>query len=649
MFRLPGSLAALCLVALVDVAVPGIAVPGIAVFHAECRGNDQGDFYTAEAEAVAAAVDRVAAAVVQVELVGVAEVEGGEVAADAPSAGTVVDPAGLILASSMVTARPAASILVVLSDGSRLPAEVVAKDEGRELVLLRVQPPEPLSAVTISPVDDVRVGQYAIAVGRIRPEGPPARSVGIVSALGRLHGRALQTDARVSPPFYGGPLVNIQGEILGVIVPAMPEMGDGGDKAGWYDAGIGFVAPADQIAARLETMKKGETIRPGLLGIVAGNSDPFAEGTRVAAVRAGSPAAEVDIQPGDEIIEIDGVSVRRHAEVRQALGPRDAGTPVSVVLRRDGQKMTVRPTLVGEIPPFDPQMFGIWAEDRDGVRVSAVFPDSPAARSGFEAGDVVISIGDNEVESIEQLRKRVMTLRREQTVAVTVSREGASKVIEIAPQSIAGPLVDRLPSLPGEAIEGEWTVTELTLPDVPNKVAMIAPAEVPEGTPLGLLVVFAEPGVDDAKKLSEQLSEQWADVARENHLVVGILGSSDATRWNPDEAELGGRLAAMIRQRHPEILPAAVAATGNGAGAAMAIVAAWSEATPFVGVAVPSDVRPPAIRVTENDPAAPTQLLVRGGELPPWARVLGRAGYAVVTAGDDSEAVARWIWTLVRI
>lgn len=626
-----------------------LALGQAAVLTSECRGSDVGDFYVAEAEAVAAAVDRVAASVVQIELVGVAEVEGGEVAADAPSAGTIIDPEGLILASSMVTARPAASILVVLSDGSRLPAEIVAKDEGRELVLLRVQPPQPLPAVTITPVEGVQVGQYAIAVGRVRADGPPARSVGIVSALGRLHGRALQTDARVSPPFYGGPLLNIRGEILGIVVPAMPEMGDGGDKASWYDAGIGFVAPADQIAERLEKLKQGESIQPGQLGIVAGNSDPFAEGTRVAAVRAGSPAAEVGIQPGDEIIEIDGVPVRRHAEIRQALGPRDAETLVSIVLRRDGEQRTVKPTLVGEIPPFDPQMFGIMAEERDGVRISAVFSGSPAEKSGLELGDVILSIAENKVESVEQLRKRVMTLRREQPVTVTVSRDGASKAIEITPQRIAGPLVDALPPLPGEPIAGDWTVTELTLPDVPNKVAMLAPAEVPEGTPLGLLIVFAEPGVDDPDKLSDQLTERWRAVAREHHLVVGIIGSADAGRWTPEEAELGGRLAATIRQRHPEILPAAVAATGDGAGGAMAIVAAWSEATPFVGAAVRADVRPPAIRITENDPASPTQLLVRGGELPSWAEVLGRAGYAVVSGGDDAEAVARWIWTLVRI
>ncbi|WP_164101341.1 S1C family serine protease [Candidatus Laterigemmans baculatus] len=626
-----------------------LAFAQVALFGRACRGNDAADFYSAEAAAIAAAVERVAESVVQIELVGVAEVEAGEVAADAPSAGTIIDSEGLILASSMVTARPAASILVVLSDGSRLPAEVVAKDEGRELVLLRVEPSEPLSAVTLAPVEDVRVGQYAIAVGRVRAEGPPARSVGIVSALGRLHGRALQTDARVSPPFYGGPLLNIRGEILGIVVPAMPEMGEGGDKAGWYDAGIGFVAPADQIAERLEKMKQGASIRPGQLGIVAGSGDPFAPGTRVAAVRAGSPAAEVDIRPGDEIIEIAGLPVRRHAEIRQRLGPLDAETPVSIVLRRDGERLRVTPTLVGEIPRFDPQTIGLLAADREGVRVTAVFPGSPAEKSGFEVGDQIVSIAEIEVESVEQLRKRVLTLRRDQPITVTVSRDGAAQAIEVTPQRITGSLPDQLPPLPGAPIEGEWKVTELTLPDVPNKVAMLAPADVPEETPLGLLIVFAEPGVDNAMQLSDQLTDKWMAAAREHRVVVGIIGSADPARWTPEEGELGGRLAASIRQRHPGILTEAIAATGEGAGAAMAIIAAWTEATPFVGAAVPTDVRPPAIRITENDPSAPIQVLIRGGELPGWSEVLERAGYAMVRGGEDAEAVTRWVWTLARI
>lgn len=626
----------------------GLAVTVLAmgIVPASTSHADEVDFYVAEAEAIAAAVARVEASVVQIELVGAAASVTGEVAADAPTAGTVIGPEGLILASSLVVAEPAASILVVLPDGTRLPAEVVSRDEGRELVLLRVQPRSPLQAVTIRPVEDVRVGHYAIAVGRVRHDGPAARSVGIVSALGRLDGRAMQTDARISPPFYGGPLVNIHGEVLGIIVPAMPEMGGSGEQGGWYDSGIAFVAPADQIAPRLEKMIEGETIRPGKLGIVAGNNDMFADGTTVAAVRIGSPAAEAGIQPGDQILEIGGVQVRRHAEIRQLLGPRDAGTTVSVVVNRDGQQVSVTPTLVGEIPPFEPQMFGLWVDEQEGIRVTGVFPGSPAERAGFEIGDAIESIGKSPVESVEQLRKQVMTLRGEQATTATVRRKEEQLSLEVTPAKIAGSLADSLPPLPGEAIDGEWSVTDLTLADVPNAAVILAPAaEVPEGATLGLLVVFAEPGAKDLK----QVAEPWRDAAEEHQVVVGVIGSADASRWTGEEAELGGRVAGLIRKRFAAIDPAAIGVTGEGAGATLAMVAALSESSPFGGVAVAADVQPPAIRLPENDPASPTQLLIRGADLPRWAGPLGRGGYAVVQSGSGAAEVVRWVRTLARI
>lgn len=622
-----------------------MAVVALGVIPATVGHADEVDFFVAEAEAIAAAVARVEASVVQIELVGTAASTTGEVAADAPTAGTVIDPEGLILASSLVVAEPAASILVVLPDGARLPAEVVARDEGRELVLLRVQPRSPLQAVAIQPAEDVRVGHYAIAVGRIRHDGPAARSVGIVSALGRLDGRAMQTDARISPPFYGGPLINIHGEVLGIVVPAMPEMGGSGDKGGWYDAGIAFVAPADQIAPRLEKMIDGETIRPGKLGIVAGNNDLFADGTTVAAVRVGSPAAEVGIQPGDQILEIDGVRVRRHAEIRQLLGPRDAGTTVSIVVDRNGQQVSVTPTLVGEIPPFEPQMLGLWVDEQEGIRVTGIFPGSPAEQAGFELGDAIESIGSNPVESVEQLRKQVMTLRGERATTATIRRNEESRSLEVTPVKIAGSLPESLPPFPGDEINGEWSVTELTLADVPNVAAMVAPAEVPDGAALGLLVVFAEPGAKDLK----QVAAKWSAAAEEHRVVVAVIGSADASRWTGEEAELGGRVAGLVRKRFAVIDPAAVGVTGEGAGATLALVAALGESSPFGGVAVAGDVRPPAIRLPENDPASPTQLLIRGGDPPPWAGPLGRGGYAVVQSGSGEAEVMRWVRTLARI
>lgn len=622
------------------------------------------DYYKAEAQAIAVAVSKVGDAVVQIEVVGVAETPGGEVAADAPTSGTVVDPKGFILATSQVTARPSASILVVLQDGTRLPAEVVAEDKGRELVMLKVETDKPLPAIDVIPAEGVRVGQYAIAVGRILPDTPPAKSVGIVSALSRLDGRAMQTDARISPPFYGGPLINIRGQLLGIIVPAMPDMGGTGDKSGWYDSGIAFVAPAAQIESRLEKLKAGQSIQPGKLGIVAGSQDPLADGTSISAVRVGSPAAEVEMQPGDVIQKINGKSVLRHADIKQVLGSLDAGTEVTVQLLRDGQSLEVKPTLVAEIPPFEPQTLGVLVDDLDAdLKVTAVFPDSAAERAGIQRNDQITKIGDKQVKDLSDLRNRVLTLLGGREVAVQVQRQNKPLTLNATPESIANLWPFELPPLPVIDSEAEanldgdgnaakriddsanWTVTELSLPDVPNKAAMVSPPETAAKMPHGVLVRFTAPGEEDVAGLAEK----WKSLAAKFRVIVVIISSANAERWNPDEAVLAARFVSVVRKRFT-IQPFAIAITGDGAGASLAMIAAFTDAATFSGVAVPGDLKPPAIQLRENDPTKPLHLMVQSEEdLPTWGEVLRKAGYAVIKADADDEGVFRFTWGMGRI
>ena len=93
----------------------------------------------------------------------------------------------------------------------------------------------------------MRVGQWAIAVGRTFESDRTNMAVGILSALDRIWGKAIQTDAAVSPNNYGGPLVDIQGRVLGVLVPLSPEATDEVAGVDWYDSGIGFAIPAEHI------------------------------------------------------------------------------------------------------------------------------------------------------------------------------------------------------------------------------------------------------------------------------------------------------------------------------------------------------------------------------------------------------------------
>ena len=156
-------------------------------------------------------------------------------------------PTGYIVSSAFNFVQKPDSILVTLADGTRPPAKLVATDHSRMLVLLKVKSETALPVPEAVPANEMRVGQWAIAVGRTFEADKPNVSVGIVSALDRVWGRAIQTDAKISPNNYGGPLVDISGRVLGVLVPLSPDATSEVAGVEWYDSGIGFAVPLDHV------------------------------------------------------------------------------------------------------------------------------------------------------------------------------------------------------------------------------------------------------------------------------------------------------------------------------------------------------------------------------------------------------------------
>src|SRR5690606_1126752 len=138
-----------------------------------------------------------------------------EVAVDAPTVAVAVDDQRHFLTSSMVVRGNPTSILVVTPDGRRVVAEVVARDHARQLVLLRASDDTGAASLQFADVQPV-VGQSVVAIGRHSDGDMPAISTGILSATDRNWGLALQSDARVSSGFYGGPLIDLHGRVLGI-------------------------------------------------------------------------------------------------------------------------------------------------------------------------------------------------------------------------------------------------------------------------------------------------------------------------------------------------------------------------------------------------------------------------------------------------
>ena len=296
--------------------------------------------YAAEEKAFQAAVDRVAGSVVRLETVGGLERAEGLVFGNGPSTGLVVDGRGHIVSSGFNFLRKPDSILVQLADGTRKAARLLATDHSRKLVLLKIELDDKTSLPVPAFAENhtIRPGQWAIAMGRTFPGNRPNVSVGIVSAVNRIWGKALQTDAAVSPNNYGGPLIDIHGRVMGVLAPFSPQGDSQTTGLELYDSGIGFAIPATDVLRSVERMKKGQDLYGGFLGIGFKQPNPSTADAVVAGCKPDSPAQKAGLKAGDRIVLADGKKVGRAADLREAVGRRYAGDKITITVLRDGRE-----------------------------------------------------------------------------------------------------------------------------------------------------------------------------------------------------------------------------------------------------------------------------------------------------------------------
>jgi S1-C subfamily serine protease len=633
---------------------------------------DDAAYQQALAAAVRSAAARVLPSIVTIEIISAGGEASGDVEQDAPTSGVVVDPSGLILGSSIVVRRPAASILVVLPDGTRHAAKVVARDHHRELVLLRITTAPSLTAIDLSSKPDLRIGATTIAVGRYGGQSAPMVSRGVLSATGRLDGIALQSDARVSPALYGGPLIDLRGNVLGILIAAVAE-GGAEDSTSWYDSGIAFAIPADVILRKLDRLKSGQDVKKGLLGIVGKSRDPYEDGADVAAVRTRSPAEAAGIKAGDRILTVDGKEVRRHQEIRQVLGSFDAGEQVRVGLSRDGKPFEVEVELAESIPPLRPQRLGIVvgeqapaeppapgetaapAETAAQVVIEAVLPASPAD-GPLQSGDVLLRLGEAEVADGESLRRQLISAEPNKPIQVAYRRGDQQGEASITPVSIAGAIVVQTPEAWNASGQAEWQVQELKLPEAANAAAYVAPPADDVTARLGLLVLL----LGSTQGAPAEVLKNWAEPARQSGVVVCAIAPEESRRWQPKEIEVVASFAAAVLKKanidRTAVAVAAAGALASGkveAADSMALAVAMSQSSTFFGVAISAETRPPAVRLRENEPSTSLQLLLpveSADELPTWGAAIETAGYPIVRGGQlDELTLLKWVRLLQAI
>ena len=567
-------------------------------FTAQDAGSD-----SLEQAALRRAAQAVADSVVQIETVGGLERVDGVLVGTGPTTGLIVAQDGYIISSAFNFIQQPASILVVLPGGQRKPATIVARDQSRMLVLLKVQADGPLPVPLPAAGEEMEVGQWAIAVGRAFPGEQINVSVGILSAVGRIWGKAVQTDAKISPSNYGGPLVDIQGRVLGVLVPLSPEAESEVAGAQWYDSGIGFAVPLTDILQRLDQLRSGQDLLPGILGIALKSQDLYAEGTEIGVVQYKSPAADAGLKAGDQIVEINGTPIQRGAQLKHALGPLYAGDAVRLVVLRSGQRIETQAVLTDKLLPYERPFLGILPQPpgADGVRVRFVYPGSGAAQAGLQPSDRITALAGETVADAEQLRNLLANRQPLEVVELGIDRGGTDLMLTATLGRLPSEIPPALP--PAEVPAGsdaaapETGIIEVRVAEHPNPCTAYVPENYDARRPYGLLVSLDPPGTKD----STALFDQWQEVCSQHDLILLAPRSQDPTRWLPTEVDFVRKTIDQMVGRY-RIDASRIVMHGREGGASMAYLVAFSQRDAVRGVVAEDAPLPLGLRQPVNEP-----------------------------------------------
>ncbi len=258
--------------------------------------------------------------------------------------GFIIDPSGLVVTNNHVISD-ADEINVILNDGTKLTAEIVGKDSKSDLALLRVHPDKPLKAVKFGDSDKLRLGEWVIAIGNPFSLGGTV-TAGIVSARNRdinsgPYDNYIQTDAAINRGNSGGPLFNLDGEVVGVNTAIISPSGG--------SIGIGFAVPSNSAVPIINQLRQYGEARRGWLGVrIQEVSDDIAEsldvkparGALVAGVDDKGPAKAAGIEPGDVVVTFDGHDVKDMRDLPRIVADTPVGKEVDVVVIRKGREET---------------------------------------------------------------------------------------------------------------------------------------------------------------------------------------------------------------------------------------------------------------------------------------------------------------------
>jgi len=375
--------------------------------------------------------------------------------------GFIIDADGIIVTNNHVVDN-ATSIKVTLDDGTELPAKLVGVDPKADLAVIKVDSTARLPTVAWGDSDKLKLGDTIIAIGNPFGIGTTV-TAGIVSARGRdLHSGPyddfIQIDAPINHGNSGGPLVDLDGKVVGINTAIYSPNGG--------SVGVGFAIPSDEAKVIVAKLQETGSIDHGFIGVqvqavtkdvadALGLEKP--EGALIADVGTDTPAARAGVKSGDVVTAVDGKSVRTPKDLSRSIADLSPGDKATVAVWRDGKSQDLNVVVGGsdgEVrqatadkgeanqPSIGVGLANLTPDIREqlnlpanakGVAVASVSPDKPAADAGVQTGDIILSVNSKSVNSAAEVKDAVVEVARSgrKSVLLQIERDGKKTFVAI--------------------------------------------------------------------------------------------------------------------------------------------------------------------------------------------------------------------------
>ncbi|OYU86908.1 MAG: serine protease [Bradyrhizobiaceae bacterium PARB1] len=361
--------------------------------------------------------------------------------------GFIIDAAGLVVTNNHVI-DGADEITVIQNDGTKIKAELVGVDKKTDLALLKFTPVKPVTAVKFGDSDKLRLGEWVIAIGNPFSLGGSV-TAGIVSARNRdinngPYDSYIQTDASINRGNSGGPLFNLDGEVVGVNTLIISPTGG--------SIGLGFAVPSKTVAGVIDQLREYKEVRRGWLGVrIQPVTDEIAEslnikparGALIAGIDDKGPAKPAGLETGDVVVKFDGKDVKEPKDLSRIVANTTVGKAVDVLIIRKGKEETKKVTL-GRLEDDKPVQASLKAtpeaekpatqkalgldltalskelrtkykikDSVKGVVVTGVDKGSDAAEKRLSAGDVIVEVAQEAVTNAAEVNKRIDAVKKD--------------------------------------------------------------------------------------------------------------------------------------------------------------------------------------------------------------------------------------------